>query len=238
MGASERRFMMPRRVAGGFSFRDVAPDIFLRADMGVAVTGAAVDSWTDQAHGHIFVPDGASPDLTANYINGKPGIVFVAASSEFLELVSGYNITAETEIWVVFKKTSTPSGATFIDTQSANIGAMINCFSTTDDYSIFTGEGTPTSVRSTVGVADGVAAFLSSHFSTSSDDSITINNSAPVTGTIVAPAGTGIRVGRRGGAGTSYLDAGIAEILMRNPLLNAVERADYVAYLASWYGIS
>lgn len=215
--------------------------LHLKADAGTSTTsnGVALSSWVDQSgNGNDASQSsgGAQPTYVSSSINGLPAIRFNGSTS-FLDLPTASTLgiqNSEFDVFVVAKSSNSgiqfliggtagnyevhlngASGARFIPKSTLFVDKGATSLYTNGSAYIFNAAaGSENGVLRVNGYAGGDSAY----------DSRNAENSV-------------ITLGRRGN-GTFYLNGDIAEVIIYNSVLSAVDRASVESYLAAKYSIT
>jgi len=202
-------------------------DLWLDATRGVATSGAAVDSWTDQAGGHVFTPPGGKPSLVANAPNGLPVVSFAGNPLKTGTLDLGNNKT----VFVVIAPDNLPA-----DQNQRYFGHYGN-----GQFRYNTGMasgwfGANANQTDTAGIEAGKFAILT--YRLDSNVEIGINGREPSPGTTSTPSFTttsSLAVGGVGDGGGNFA-GDIAEVLVYDHALSATDRSDVEWYLMQkWF---
>ncbi len=222
--------------------------LWLKADAGVTVNGPNVASWTDQSPNHLVasaldVPN--APLLVANALNGNPVVRF-DGDNDYLSIPDDPSISIAGDLTTFFVVKFDD-----FDTFRAVWAKTANNLPGPTDFYILPGSGIPQVYR-----GDGTAANLGSLAGTTplvagayltvgfgmEGTTCTHYLADQATGSgeiaaLTADADTALLIGTRGDLFTK-MKGDIAEIVIYDRSLTAVERASVVDYLGKKYNIA
>lgn len=196
-------------------------EAWYKADTLALADGANVTSWTDSSgNGRTLTNPGAAPTYKINYLNGRPAVKFVGASSQYLQaaftnnhpltvfVVAQANSDAHSSIYDGVVQTSSliyRGDSTHINVYSN--GTFISCVAVPSDFQVISAVFNGASSK---GVINGVVT----------------------TGTCTALNTGGITLGRNG-TGSTYFEGYICEILVYSGALSDSIRQQVEGYLAN-----
>jgi hypothetical protein len=204
----------------------------------VTTAGSVVTAWADQSgNGNNGTPSG-SPTLTTNDINGRPGVTFVKASSQYVAFPNNFGSLTAAEIFIVVKSTTTDAG---LHNFGNSAGAQ-QLYPWSDNHVY---ENFASNARSDTGdpTPDLTAYHLYNVRSSAIVFSSFINAAQQFsTGTNTVAWGAGPAVGGSAGTGaatpTSFFSGGIASVVLYNRVLSNSERIDYHKYIFTRFGLA
>jgi hypothetical protein len=233
---------MPGGVASAFVPTDFAGlKLWLRADLGVTVTGSGVSTWADQSgigdsnRNHTQSTDAQRPTVNASdaAYNGKPTLSFAAASSQ--TLVSGtWSVAPPSSDFTLVIVGNADNAATteiFISDDAAWEWSLFQ--STTDILSWF-GSAQLNATPITLSAKHVMVMEQNGASSGIYVDSTTVRPES--VGNPGSPAVAVTRLGGQGGA--RFLNGKIAEVILYTPRLAAPDLATLLTYIGTRYGIT
>ena len=222
-----------------------------------------ITSWTDKSgSGNSSTASGGTPTLTANSLNGRPGVAFSSASSSYIQVPRV--VTSDWSIFIVFSTTqtgpnSTPTpgpGQAHTDSLAnhwwagqgifdGEVAAAVNdmgislCGSPTGYLGYGVGDlasGTDTTEFSAVAVNTG-AGFIGEFFRTQSSGNLEmfVNGAFQVstTGSTVNRTSPTLKIGSIQTLPTGYFFTGnVYEIVCYSRVLSRIERQQIEGYFA------
>lgn len=218
---------------------------WLRADVGVISSSGNVSQWTDQSGNGNNATQGTSanqPTLVTGAINSLPALAF-NGTSQYLQLPSGYaNFTSGASIFIVAKPTtfSTYGHMLFLATNTAgNDGLIFQEGSTSGSMALNVLNGSSASqVIASSGITLNTAQLLEAIDSGGGSPTGTLyTNGVQEAQGAVNTLNNVTRTTNTIGNTTYYFTGQIAEILVYNTALTAVQRASVESYIFSKYGI-
>lgn len=208
---------------------------------GSPVNGDLVANWNDKS-GHnknwLQATGARKPTYTTNIVNGLPGLNFVASTTNFMALTSGYNLGPIYTVYIVYRPTSTTNHWIFGDT-AMSIGMLV-AFAGGNTLNDFDPGGGSFSNSSTTPNNTNLS-FLST-VNTTSASGIHYKNWATQT---MSSGGAnfdmtfdaiGTRASGAFGAGQSC-DGYMMEIAIWNRVITSGERAQLQAYSVAKWGV-
>jgi len=227
-----------------------------------------ITSWTDKSgSGNSSTASGGTPTLTANSLNGRPGVAFSSASSSYIQVPRV--VTSDWSIFIVFSTTqtgpnSTPTpgpGQAHTDSLAnhwwagqgifdGEVAAAVNdmgislCGSPTGYLGYGVGDlasGTDTTEFSAVAVNTG-AGFIGEFFRTQSSGNLQmfVNGAFQVstTGSTVNRISPTLKIGSIQTLPTGYFFTGnVYEIVCYSRVLSRIERQQIEGYFAWKWGL-
>jgi hypothetical protein len=207
--------------------------VWLRADQGITLSGGNVTVWADLSGNGNSTTAGTSGAWNASdpQYNGQASITFVHASSNHLTIGSISGSTGQPfTSFIVGNSSNAATEGTFQNGTSTTCSAGFFDDATGNIY-MSAGTQLDTNVS---GLNPCIMAFIGNGVSC---QGFVNNSQAPViTGNMGTDSfsGQGMQIGT---GGVTSLDGKIAEILLYNGALTAVQRHQVFAYLANRYGI-
>jgi len=210
--------------------------LWLRADRGIARTGAQVSGWADFSGQNNHAAQTVAADQpewgAASGVNGTAGVTLDAANTEWMNLVGMTDASTSYTAFCVLEQTGATAGSS---------------------YAVL-GMGTPDSLWSAranqVGINDGSDRLSGGMMNGEQWLEWHLDSGAPSTsmfrdGSQIGEVGVlgtidwaNTKVGRRADAGTAYLNATISELIVYNRILSAAELAQVRAYIAARYALA
>lgn len=196
--------------------------VWFNADSGVATSGSAVTSWTDQQNGVVAAAFNG-PTLLTNQLNGRNAISFDGSNDYFTGTFGSSLANGSARTFVIIGKYNTMPGQTGMFDGSSDLQAYIF----QNSGNLYYNNGPQ------IGPVTGnwTANYFIQIINTASNGFTTyrVNGVNRVSGTMNRPVMTGFNIGRRGSS-SEYANCNIVELLVYNRSLTTAEMQQIETY--------